>query len=459
MSVSLQLLLLLLVALHRGAEAKYASGARRSGRRLVSNGTSPLEQHRVSTVSHCLNLCHRLQQCAALNFGAVSATANCELFGQRACHGLTLVADAAVDYYDVYDAPENLAAETKTPFWDEASCVQDGYCAPDCAAGAASQFCLTEDHCSVGLQPPGGYRCVDATCQPSSDFWELRAGLALPRWQLWRLDWHAWTFKQLKPGTCSLDINIKLSDGAEVYLVPEWTDQHIGTRIVFRINTLDTDLYYHDKTGRINWLNMDVSTPGMVRTDAFSRLKVSWCGGIMTIGPEDNPTLGTARANITQPIGYVMARSSGAPSWMYVDSGVADRWLFEDSGVSEDSIMDIGPDTYVFRNTTPTKDVTVKYDCLSEKDCAVLLQESSPAKRILVICVGCETNDEVALTYYGDILLILKQIYSKITQNYTQNKATGSLYVTTIGLFSNTHLLVLAIQWSTSIGASITSIS
>ena len=150
--------LLVLAALPAGAEAKFASGQRRSGRRLAGETVSPLEQHQVSEVGHCLNLCVRLAGCAALNFGTVSATVNCELLGQRACDGLPLLADAAVDYYDVYDAPQNRTVETRTPFWDDPGCSESGYCAAECAAEAIGEFCTVDAHCTAKLKPPGGNR-------------------------------------------------------------------------------------------------------------------------------------------------------------------------------------------------------------------------------------------------------------------------------------------------------------
>ena len=116
-STTLLALLLLLGALQDG-EAKYANGLRRTGHRLASDESPPLEQHQVKFVLQCLALCDGLAGCVALNFGAASSdTTNCQLLGQRACDGLPLIADAAVDYYDVYDEPQNRTAETQTPFW------------------------------------------------------------------------------------------------------------------------------------------------------------------------------------------------------------------------------------------------------------------------------------------------------------------------------------------------------
>ena len=123
----------------------------------------------------------------------------------------------------------------------------------------------------------------------------------------------------------------------------------------------------------------------------------------MAIGPEDNPTMITGQATITQPIDFVMVYSAGTPSWMYVDSGVADRWLFEDSGVAEDPVMDIGPHTFAFRNITATNDVTVKYDCMAKTNCLVALHGGSKVPRLLRICVGCWHNQKSALAYTGDI--------------------------------------------------------
>ena len=102
----------------------------------------------------------------------------------------------------------------------------------------------------------------------------------------------------------------------------------------------------------------------------------------MAIGPENNPTLVTGLANITQPVDFVMVWSQITASWMYVNSGVADRWLFDDSGVAPDAVMDIGPSTYAYRSITLTNDVTVKYDCMAAKRCHVALQGDSLSSTI-----------------------------------------------------------------------------
>ncbi|KAF0314088.1 hypothetical protein FJT64_001551 [Amphibalanus amphitrite] len=98
-----------------------------------------------------------------------------------------------------------------------------------------------------------------------------------------------------------------------------------------------------------------------------------------------------------------MGYSYNAPSWMYVDSGVADPWLFEDSGVAEDAVLDIPPATYVYRNITATNNITVKYDCMTGTDCAVALQGDSAAPLVLVICTGCYSNDKSSLIYACDV--------------------------------------------------------
>ncbi|KAF0302625.1 hypothetical protein FJT64_025273 [Amphibalanus amphitrite] len=400
--VSLAALLLLSGEMLGGAGAVAASGRYRSGHRLVTAAAPPLHQLQVNSLIQCLGLCGRHSSCVAINFGAVSETTNCQLLGQRACDGLPLVADTAVDYYDVYDDRQNLTAETQTPFWDDPSCVEEGYCASECAAEAAGQFCAGDAHCHVKLKPPGGYQCVGRICQPAPNFWELRPGLALPRWQLWRMDWRVWTWKRLKPGTCSLDISVKLGGGAEISIVPTWSDDRDGMRLSFRFTYAKTDLFYKDASGNTKWLAQDATTPDIVNSETFTRLKISWCEGLMTIGPEDNPTMVTGQAAITQPIDFVKAYSDHAPSWMYVDSGVADPWLFEDSGVAEDAVMVIAPEAYVYRNITVTNDVTVKYDCMAQTDCSVALQGDAATPRILVIYVGL-SKDKSLLLYFGDI--------------------------------------------------------
>ena len=399
--VRLLVLPFLLMVLLDGAEAKYASRARRTGHRLES---PPLEQHKVSSVQRCLAFCDHIDDCVALNFGTVSDAANCQLLGQRACDGLQLVADAAVDYYDVYSEPQNLTAERQTPFWDDPGCEQDGYCATDCSAEATGDSCTVDAHCTANLKPPGGYRCLEGTCQPSADFWELRNRLALPRWQLWRMDWHVWTWKKLKPATCSLNVSVKLGVGAVAHISPSWVDEHSGTRILFRLTTTDTDILFTDSEAITHELSMDVDTTGMVSTDAYSRLKVSWCDGNMAIGPEANPTQVTATANLTQLIDYVMVHSAYANSWMSVDSGVADRWLFEDAGIAKDAVMNVASNSYAFRHISASNDVTVKYDCKAARDCNVLLGRED-SRLVLVICVGGWSNAQSGLLYYGDIRL------------------------------------------------------
>ncbi|KAF0302671.1 hypothetical protein FJT64_025234 [Amphibalanus amphitrite] len=155
---SLLVAVFLLVAFQGGAEAKYATNLHRTGRRLTSDSSRPLEQHQVTSVNRCLNLCQGATNCVAINFGTISATANCQLLGQRACDGLPLVADAAVDYYDVYDGPQNLTTEAKTPFWDDPSCMRGGYCSTECAAEAVGQFCTVDAHCTAKLKPPRGHQ-------------------------------------------------------------------------------------------------------------------------------------------------------------------------------------------------------------------------------------------------------------------------------------------------------------
>ena len=140
-----------------------------------------------------------------------------------------------------------------------------------------------------------------------------------------------------------------------------------------------------------------------VNTEEFSQLKLSWCDGAMAIGPENNPTLVTGQATITQPVDFVMVWSQNTASWISVNSGVADRWLFDDSGVTPDAVMDIGPHTYAYRSITPTNDVTVKYDCMADRDCLVTLQGESSSPRMLAICVGCYANQESALAYRGGV--------------------------------------------------------
>ena len=391
------LLLLLLMVILDGTEAKYATRARRAAHRL--NSTS-LEQHKVSSAQQCLALCEHSADCVAFNLHSVSDTANCQLLGQRACDGLQLVADVAFDYYDVYSEPQNLTAERQTPFWDDPGCVQDGYCATDCSAEAAGDFCTVDAHCSANLKPPGGYRCLESECQPSADFWELRAGLALPRWQLWRADRIVWTWKKLKPDTCSLDVNVKLGIGALMHISVA-IDDLTSTQIHFRFTTTDTDIVFFDSGVVEHNLILDADTTGMVSADAYSRLKVSWRGGNLAIGPEANPTQVTATASLTQPMGYVMVHSVHANSWMTVDSGVADRWLFEDAGVVEDAVINVAFESYAFRHINATNDVTVKYDCKAPFDCNVYLSRGDSSV-VLSICVGCRQNTQSILTYHGD---------------------------------------------------------
>ena len=393
----LLILLLLLETLLDGGEAKYASGARRSDRRRLTSDHSPaLEQHQASSLLRCLNFCDGLVDCVALNFGRVSDTTNCQLLDQRTCDGVPLVADAGVDYFDVYDDPQNLTAETQTPFWDDPGCREDGYCAADCAAEAAGEFCTVDAHCSDKLKPPGAYQCVDGTCQLSYKFWELRTGLALPRWQFWRMDRGAWTWKMLKPDTCTLDIELKLGIGAAAEIMTSVTDEHTETRIVFKIDMLKTILTFFDKAGDGN-IVQDADTSGMLTKGSFTRLRLSWCDGNLAIGPEDNPTQVTAKVVLSQSINFITNYSPRVDSWMYVDSGVADLWLFDDLGVAADAIMSVSPHAYIFRSINASNDVTVKYDCMAKSDCNVRLRGDEP--HTLTICIGCEENTQSVIFY------------------------------------------------------------
>ncbi|KAF0291878.1 hypothetical protein FJT64_010065 [Amphibalanus amphitrite] len=393
------LLLITLGTVMASMETRYASGARRSGFKLL---TEPLEERQAVSVTQCLALCGELAGCVALNSGTISDGINCQLLGQRACDGLPLVADAAVDYYDVYDDRRNLTAETQTPFWDDPGCVEGGYCAAECAAEAAGEFCAVDAHCSVHLKPTGVYRCLNSTCQQSEsdEFWEVRPGLMLPRWQLWRMDRFEWTWKKLKPGTCSLDVSVKLGTGAEVQLVTTWKDEHAGTRLYFRFTSEVINLYYKDIDGTDHDLLMGVDTNGMVNSDTYSQLKVSWCGGNMAIGPVTNPTMATAFASVSQPLDFFTVHSEHADSWMRVDSGVADPWLFQEAGTATDAVMTVPSYSYVFRQIAATNEVTVKYDCKAARDCIVRLQGS--AHLVMDIIVGGWFNEGIGLIYYGD---------------------------------------------------------
>ncbi|KAF0290246.1 hypothetical protein FJT64_011560 [Amphibalanus amphitrite] len=381
-------------------ETRYGSGARRSGLKLL---IEPLEEHQAASVTQCLVLCGALAGCVALNSGTISDGINCQLLGQRACDGLPLVADAAVNYYDVYDERRNLTAETQTPFWDDPGCVHDGYCAAECAAEAAGEFCAADAHCSVHLKPTGVYRCLNSTCQQSesAEFWEVRPGLMLPRWQLWRIDSFAWTWKKLKPGTCSLDVTVKIGSNATVNIVPSWSDdpEATGTRLLFKFTSESTNLTYQDSNGNGHQLSMGVDTIGMVNSDSYSPLKISWCGGNMAIGPASNPTLVTGSAILTQPLNFVAVHSgkNAADSWMKVDSGVADSWLFEETGVDTDVAMPIPNHSYVYRRINATNNVTVKYDCKARSDCVVRLR--GDPRQVLNIVSGARDNTGFLLKY------------------------------------------------------------
>ncbi|KAF0300555.1 hypothetical protein FJT64_026955 [Amphibalanus amphitrite] len=392
------LLLLVWTILGASTDAKYASGARRSGHRL---STEPLEERQAASVTQCLALCGALTDCVALNFGTITYTANCQLLGQRACDGLPLVADAAVNYYDVYDEPQNGTSERQMPFWDDPGCVQDGYCAAECAAKAAGDFCTVDAHCRAHPKPSSVYGCSNSTCQPSADFWEMRPGVALPRWQLWRLDPFQWAWKKLKPGTCSLDVSLKLGVGAVAHISACWLSQHIGTRLTFRFTNSVMDLYYSDSASTLHYLVLGVNIDGMVNSDTYSLLKISWCGGNMAIGPASNPTLVTAYASVSQSIDFVMVYSANADSWMTVDSGVADPWLFEESGVATDAVITVPSDSYVHRRITATRSLTLKFDCKALRDCAVRFRGET--RVALNVVIGGWDNTATGLIYYGDI--------------------------------------------------------
>ena len=394
-------LLIALLTMSASVQSKYASGERRSGKKLI-NQTS-LEERQLPNRLHCLALCERRPDCHAFNFGAVSPVANCQLLAEGACSGHPLVADSAVDYYDVYAAP---TAERQLPHWKEPSCVQDGYCAVDCAApDDGTKSCFTDDQCQRPELPAGTFRCLSGVCQREERFWEVRPGLQLPRWMSWTADMFKQTFKKLKSVQCELDMKLKMGDGAKwVLLIVAKVAGHSDSTITFEI---DLDGEVTTITSVDLWPNYavrQVSAPtALANTQNFTHLKLSWCNG-MAMGPADNPRLLDIR--VTKPsltYHFVAAQSQNNDSWMYVDSGVADPWLFEKSGTDSDPVFQLsGPwapsgGAFIGRDIDPSEDVTIKYDCMTKGKCQAFFYLSTSEHLRVAIGGG---NDNRAYRLY-----------------------------------------------------------
>ena len=389
----LQLIVLLMMS--ASAQSKYASGERRSGKKLV-NQTALMERQVLNRL-HCLALCGRCPDCHAFNFGAVSPMTNCQLLAEGACSGHPLVADSAVDYYDVYAAP---TVERRLPHWKEPSCIQDGYCAVSCAArDVVSESCFTDDQCQRPELPAGTFRCRSGVCQREEvGFWEARPGLQLPRWMSWTADKMSESFKRLKTGQCELDIRLKLGVDASWLLLLISDDS--WEEIVFEISGnkgafMSAD-YVHEP------LHLEVSNPTVLaNSHNFTHLKLSWCNGL-AMGPVDNPNL----LNITQPLTltyhFVVVESIVNESWMYIDSGVADPWLFKESGTESDPVFEIsGPwnpanAALIGRYIDPANDVTLKYDCMAKSNCHAYFYLSTSER--LKVGVGSSSNTAYSLT-------------------------------------------------------------
>ena len=370
---------LLLLSLRRASPqvaARYGSGLWRRGRRLV--GPPPLASRRVNNAVQCLALCGRADSCTALQFGDLSATDNCELFGQRACDGHELVADAAVSYYDVYD--KSPKEEAVGGLLQHDCCVDEGYCSTSCA----DELC-DKDTCES--QPPSNAcQCVSGQCQLTDNFWEVGSGLVLPKWMNWTVSPIVTTLKKLKPDTCALNISLKLGEGAVVFGAVA-TDVPGGSRLMFRIDGNTTDLFYHNETGEQHSLIQGADTTGMVQRGSFSPLRVSWCGGAMSVGPAGGSPLVTAPVSVSQKLLFVTALGLRDTCWLKVEADVADPWLFDGADTDQDVVFELPTPGIVVRSIAPTQDVSVTYDCMAERACGVWFW-TSPLEAVYVLIGG-----------------------------------------------------------------------
>ena len=371
-----------------GVQSKVGSGEWRSGKKLVKQ--TPLKERQVKNRLHCFAFCERLPDCHAFNFGAVSATANCQLLAEGACSGHQLVADPAVDYYDVYPSP---TPERQLPHWDEPSCVRDGYCSVNCSV---VESCATDAQCQRPELPAGSHRCLNNICQWDEDhFWEVRPDLHLPKWMSWTADMYANSFKKLKPGQCELDVKLKLGVGAK------WE-----FKAVTGYDDPDFEFIINENLAEIKSAT-PVSKPtaqGFANTQNFTHLKLSWCSGVISMGPVDNPMLLSVLGATKPTYDFVLVKGENNESSMYIDSGVADPWLFEESGTASDPVFEISGPGYptvdkvlIARYIDPSDDVTVKYDCMSKSSCYTYFYLSTTARITAVIGGGGNMDYKLAL--------------------------------------------------------------
>ena len=300
--------------------------------------------------------------------------------------------------------------ESLLEFWDEPVCVQDGYCSNYCAAINKGDSCLGDGHClSKNMMPPGAYTCREGNCGMDIGFWEVRPGLALPMWMDWVL--YPWVqgYKKLKSNTCSLTFWMKLGAGATVELNLSGTQRNTQTRLKFRIRLETTDLlayteqpheydnvYYYDYEGEETPIISGADTTGMVNSETMSVVDISWCDGIMSIGPSHNPTLVSGETGAVEEIVYLAGTSSGPESYLKVARNVADEWLFDEDGTDADPIFAFG-DSMITRQIEPSTDVTVKYDCKAEEYCSVFFRSAYPS--MLTVYVGGWHNSACGIAY------------------------------------------------------------
>ncbi|KAF0301183.1 hypothetical protein FJT64_026458 [Amphibalanus amphitrite] len=382
------LAILALIFLLRTTHSKYAHGMHRSGKKLV--GPPVLQQRHVGSLTQCLILCESSDTCASFNFNIVSADINCFTFAERACYDHQLVTDTDFHYFDIYTEPTQ---EQSLSFWGDPACVTDGYCSTFCSAEDVGDPCMADSHCfSANMSNPEAFACINHTCDAAPGFWLIRPGLALPEWMDWIV--HPWmqTYKMIKPGVCSIPLKLRLGVGATVELKLTETQRATQTRLKYRITGSTTDLlfyneephayadvYYYDEEGSEVVLVSGADTTGMVNSETDSTLQISWCDGVMSIGPESNPTLVSASTSSAGTVGeivYLAATSIGPPSFIKTHL-VADPWIFEDTGTDADPIFSFG-DTMVERKITPSLDVNVTYDCKADKYCNVFFRSEYP---------------------------------------------------------------------------------
>ena len=232
--------------------------------------------------------------------------------------------------------------------------------------------------------------------------------------------------------------------GARVEMCAAAHDYYWGTRFCFTFNESHTSITYFDSTDLAHHLIQDAPV-GITYDwrDTYQPIWLSWCNSSLAIGrrlpgeEHEWPQLTTSlNTTVSESINYVLAISDNHDSWVSFfspNSQVADSWLFTDAGYSDDVVMDLAPDQYALLYIGTTDSVTVKYDCMAEKNCFVYLRGSS--HQVLFIGVG-HNNQEIIEIYVGDVTaqttpLATGPVLSDTefnTFNVTYNLTTVSVY-------------------------------